>query len=80
MAMQSQYLIIHPYWLSQYVDDRARAGLTPDVRVVAPGVDGAPLISNADLEAGCVVIKLAPGKLRLAWEEALMARLDCTTN
>ena len=54
--MWLKYQVIHPHWLREYLDERARHGLRPDVRIVPPGEDGAPPMSKEDFEAGCVVI------------------------
>lgn len=71
----ANYQIIHRYWLQEYLDQRTRYGLKPDVRVVPPGVNGAPALTEED--QCCVVIELPPAKNVLAWNEAILARLNC---
>lgn len=53
--MKTVYHIIHPAWISDYV--RVHCPETAQtVRRVSPGKDGAPTLSDADWDAGCVVI------------------------
>jgi len=52
---ETVYHIIHPAWISDHV--RIHCFDTADtVRRVVPGKNGAPTLSDADREAGCVVI------------------------
>lgn len=52
---QTVYHIIHPAWIADYV--RVHCPETAHtVRRVIPGKDGAPTLSEADRNEGCVVI------------------------
>ena len=52
---ETVYHIIHPHWIPDYV--RIHCPETAHtVRRVVPGKNGAPTPSDADREAGCVVI------------------------
>ena len=51
----TKYHIIHPYWVDD-LKERLGPEAAATVRRVRPGVDGAPVIPEPDLRAGCVVV------------------------
>lgn len=51
----TKFHIIHPYWVEE-LKERIGPEAAATVRRVRPGVGGAPIIPEADLRAGCVVV------------------------
>lgn len=52
---RTEFHILHPYWVAD-LKERIGPVAAATIRRVRPGEDGAPIIPEADLRAGCVVV------------------------